>query len=601
MFVDYNKIAQFYKKIEDTRSRLEIIDILSDMFRYCIDNSESLQEIQLVTYLTQGIVYPEHINFPKFRVSETVVMKALHQHTGVSIDTIKKGYMKRGDLGSEVEHILNLHKDKKTTVSTLLDMTPKKKKRNIYKQYHSNKIHFKLTEIARASGTGSNTAKMNILKEFFTSLKPLSVKYLINIILGNFRIGVADKTLLDGLTKCLMGSKDNRYIVEKAYMIRSDMGLIASQLLGNGIEYFKDVVPWLHTPIQMMLASRIRYTEILDKLGGEKCIAEYKYDGERLQVHKHGDKITLFSRNHHNITHQYPDVVDEIVENIKAERVIFEGEVVAIDPLDNSMKPFQVLSKRMRKHGVYQSMKEVPVALCCFDILYLDGKSLMDEPLYERRKKLEELFVPTQTLQLSIQKSVSSTEEIVDFYNIARKDGLEGIICKSITEDSIYQAGNRGYLWIKMKGMDGAKMLDTIDVVIIGGSWGKGRKRTFISTLYCAVFNKITFKYEFFTRVGTGFSDDDLEKFTKLLTNSQIDEPHKDVVCRDVPDIWVEPKIVIEIIGDELTLSQKSDAGMWYKGSGLGLRFPVFKRLREDKTSKQITDSNEIVILYKNQ
>jgi DNA ligase-1 len=191
---------------------------------------------------------------------------------------------------------------------------------------------------------------------------------------------------------------------------------------------------------------------------------------------------------------------------------------------------------------------------------------------------------------------------MIAFFNEARNMGAEGIMNKAIGPDSKYQAGNRGFSWIKLKGLEGAKMTDTIDVVIIGASWGKGRHKGTLSTLFTAIFNQETQKFEFFTRIGSGFSDQDIENLTKKLKELEIVKPPKEVLCKDMPDLWVRPEIIMEIMGDELTISNKSDAGATFDNpNGYSLRFPVFQRFREDKSITQITSTAEIMEFYDSQ
>ena len=202
-------------------------------------------------------------------------------------------------------------------------------------------------------------------------------------------------------------------------------------------------------------------------------------------------------------------------------------------------------------------------------------------------------------IQYSNKKIIHSTEEMVAFFQKARSAGAEGIMNKQIGDGAIYKAGNRGFLWIKLKGLEGAKMSDTIDVVIIGGSWGKGRRKGMLNPFFGAVFNTETEKFEFLTRVGSGLTEELLISLTEVLLKSEIPKKPSNVVCSDTPDVWLDPQMVIEIMGDELTQSSKADAGVTHDNPiGLGLRFPVFQRIRDDKKIHQVTTTEEILHLY---
>ncbi|GAH03784.1 unnamed protein product, partial [marine sediment metagenome] len=288
------------------------------------------------------------------------------------------------------------------------------------------------------------------------------------------------------------------------------------------------------TPIRMMLASRVPYGEIVEKLG-TPLIAEYKLDGERLQIHKQGQEVKLFSRRLLEISEQYPDVCKTIIENIKVDDVIIEGEVVAMDSFYEKMLPFQVLSKRRRKYDVEDIMKEVPVCLFLFDILKYKNESYIGKSFLERRKKLEEIVSEREELRLVKSQSIRNTEELLDFFNAARKEGNEGIIAKSIKEDSIYQAGNRGFIWIKLKGLEGGKLKDSIDVVLVGAFYGKGRRTGVYGTYIGAVYDPVNGKFVAFTRFFSGLTDELSDSLTKDMETYKTDKRPRNVICEDNP------------------------------------------------------------------
>ena len=344
----------------------------------------------------------------------------------------------------------------------------------------------------------------------------------------------------------------------------------------------------------MMLASRVPYLEIADKLG-TPFIAESKLDGERLQIHKKGEDIKLFSRRLLNISEQYPDVCQVIEESIKAKSFIIEGEVVAIDAVYEKMLPFQVLSKRRRKHDIDEMKKEVPVCLFLFDMLLCEGESFVDKSFKERRGKLEEIVENRDELRLVESVSINSTEELVEFFNKARKEGNEGIMAKSIKEDSIYLAGNRGYLWIKLKGLEGGKLMDSVDVAIVGAFYGKGRRTGVYGTYVGAVYDPENENFLGFTRFFSGLTDELSDSLTKDMQKYIVKKNPTNVICEDTPEVWFKPEIVIEIIGDEITKSDK------FSSLGYSMRFPVFLRFRPQKGPRDITTVKEIKDLYDTQ
>ncbi len=602
--MDFNKIVEYYERVASTRKRLKIIDIITEMFEFCIANGE-MEELKKVIYLTQGRLVPEFEDFPKFGLGEKMIIEALVKYTGKKSNIIKKLINKKGDVGVAVQHMLEKRESGKVSYSLDVFTSKSKNKSDTKaksKDLEINYLYKQLRKISETEGEGSQDRKINLINGILRRCNPKTAKYVINIILSTLRIGLADKTILDGLTKAKLGVKDQRDIVEKAYMIYPDLGEIAKILITQGLKGIQEVRAQVGRPIQMMLASRVRYTEIQKKLGGGKFAAEYKYDGERVQVHLEGSNIDLYSRRLKSISVQYPDVVQTIAKTITVENAIFEGEIVAMDAFYEKMMPFQVLSTRRRKYDIRETVEQVPVCLYCFDLLYLNGENYMDKPLLERRKALELIIPEKDSIQCGEQTLVHNTKEMVAYFEKARGDGAEGVICKSIGENSVYQAGNRGFLWIKLKALEGAKMLDSIDVVVIGASWGKGKRKGYLSTIYGAVYHKKRDVFQFLTRIGSGFSEEDLEVFTEALRPLELKKKPMDVKCRDEPDIWIQPQIVIEIIGDELTVSNKADAGTTLNNEeGYGLRFPVYQRTRDEKGPYDVTTTQEIIQLYKNQ
>lgn len=597
--MDFNELVEFYERIAATPKRIEMTDILAEAFRAC-NNSLERQYLRKIIYLTQGQLVSEIQDWPKFGIAEKMIYQVLSKITAKSTEDIRKVVTRKADIGEAVQEILESQDKAKTKYS--LDSFQIKQTQKLLT---IPKLYEELEKLALTKGEGSQDQKINIIIKLLRNCTPVAAKYVINIIVSNLRIGIADMTIIDSLALAFTNDKKNHDIIEYAYNIHPDLGFIAEILQKDNIEGVRKIQVQIGIPIRMMLASRMPYVQIHSKLGGGDFIAEYKYDGERTQVHKQGNQVQLFSRRLKEITEQYPDVVAAIIQGVDAESIIFEGEIVAMDKFGEKMLPFQIVSMRRRKYDIEKMQKEVPVCLFSFDILYikrkgeLDGRSVMNLPLQERYALLTKAINCSDHLRVAIQKSLNSTESMVNFFKEAREKGAEGIICKAIGPEAIYRAGNRGFLWIKLKGLEGAKMEDTIDVIIIGALWGKGRHSGTFSTLFGAVYNQDTTKFEFFTRIGSGFSDEDVSFFTQKLKELEIERPPKSVVCKDVPDIWVKPEIIVEIMGDELTISNKSDAGSTPDNpNGYSLRFPVFQRIRSDKTIEQITTTKEILDMY---
>jgi DNA ligase-1 len=353
-----------------------------------------------------------------------------------------------------------------------------------------------------------------------------------------------------------------------------------------------------------MLAERLSTPEeILEKLGG-KCIAEYKYDGERIQAHKNGDEVVLFSRRLENISDQYPDAIELIKRYVKAKNVILEAECVAMILETGEMRPFQELMHRRRKYGIKEAMEEYPVSLFMFDALYADGEDLTLKPYPLRRKVLEKIVEESDRVKIAKHIITGNPKELERFFLEAIEEGCEGLVCKSVAEDSIYQAGARGWLWIKYKRDYKSEMTDTVDLVVVGAFHGRGKRAGAYGALLLAAYNPDADTFETVTKCGTGFTDADLAKLPNMLKKHVVPHKHPRVNSIMEAEVWFEPAIVLEILGAEITLSPIHTCAMdaVRKGSGLAIRFPRFTgNYRFDKAAEDATTISEIVEMYQKQ
>ncbi|MFX1567671.1 MAG: ATP-dependent DNA ligase [Promethearchaeota archaeon] len=583
----FNRVSQLFSELESTTKRLEMIDLLSDFFK-SIYESKDFEDLDKIIYLLQGQLTPNIKQFPKMGLAEKMIIEALSVHSGVDVKKIKEVLVKKGDIGAAAELILSKKKKQKS----LFDYNHEKEGTGF--SLEISELYSELKKIALSEGAGSHDTKLGILRGLIRKCSPLETKYLLRIITSTLRVGIQSPTIIEGLALGFTNNKENKEIIERAYTLYPDLGEIAQSLAEKGLEEVKKIDITYGTPILSMLASREVYTEFINRLGSP-FIAEYKLDGERLQIHKDGDNVILFSRRLLDISDQYPDVCQVIRESVNTDNVIFEGEVVAMDPVYEKMLPFQVLSQRRRKYDVENIAKEIPVCLFAFDLLKFGNLSYIDKTLPERRRKLEEIIVERDELKLVKSIIITSTEELLEFFKKAREKGTEGIMAKSISDDSIYQAGNRGYKWLKLKSLEGGKLKDTIDVVLIGAFFGKGRRTGVYGTYIGAVYDPENDNYIAFTRFFSGLTDELSESLTRDMEKYIVVKPPKNVICEDKPDIWLKPEVVMEITGDEITISDK------FATLGYSMRFPVFLRLRPEKSPKDITTVKEISELYETQ
>jgi DNA ligase-1 len=580
--LQYAIIADAYEKIEATTKRLEMTDLLVDLLK-----NTPKEIIDKVVYLTQGKIYPDFVGL-EIGVAEKLAIKALARASGRSESEIEEDLKTSGDIGETAQKLI-----------------AKKKQVTFFQQPLTvQRVYETLDKMAKASGSGAVDAKMSLLAGLLADATPKEAKYIMRTVTGNLRLGIADMTVLDALAIAYGGGKETREHIERAYNISSDLGRVARVVAEKGLEGIKKFQVIVFEPIRPMLAERLSSPEeILDKLGG-KCIAEYKYDGERIQAHKKGDEVILYSRRLENISNQYPDAVELIKKHVKAKDAILEAECVAMDLETGEMRPFQELMHRRRKYEIEKAMEAYPVSLFMFDALYVEGKDLTLEPYPVRRKMLEKTILEGERVKTAKHIITNNAKELESFFLEAIENGCEGLVCKSVAADSVYQAGARGWLWIKYKRDYKSEMTDTVDLVVVGAFHGRGKRAGTYGALLLAAYNPESDTFETVTKCGTGFTDEDLEKLPKTMQKHVLQHKHSRVNSLLEADVWFEPVVVIEILGAEITLSPIHTCAMdsIRKGSGLAIRFPRFTgNYRLDKAAEDATTTEEIVEMYKSQ
>jgi DNA ligase-1 len=577
--VRYSELVKVYEKIEATTKRLEMTGYLVELFK------KARKEIDKVVYLTQGKLYPDFVDI-ELGIAEKLAARAIALAYGRSTREVERELREKGDLGLVAERL----------AESRAQATLFRKPLSISGVYET------LDRIARASGQGSVDLKMRLLSGLFADAEPKEAKYIIRTVTGKLRLGIADMTLLDALAIAYTGSKEGREAIERAYNLTSDLGDVAATLAEKGLEGIKSYRVSVGRPIRMMLAQRLTTPEeVLEKLGG-RAACEWKYDGERIQVHKKNGEVTLFSRRLENITLQYPDACELSRSHIKAGEAIIEGEVVAVDPDTGDMLPFQDLMHRRRKYGIEEAKEKFPVSLYLFDALYIDGDDLTQAPYKERRRRLSEAVEETPRLRLAEAKVMEKPKEIEAFFDEAIEAGCEGLILKSV--DGVYQAGARGWLWIKLKRSYQSKMVEPIDVVVVGAFAGRGKRSGTYGALLAGVYDKEKDAFVTICKVGSGFTDEVLENLPKMLSPHRIGHVHARVKSSLEADVWFSPAVVMEIIGDELTLSPVHTCayGIIREGAGIAVRFPRFTgRWRVDKAPEDATTVKEILDMYRAQ
>lgn len=580
--MQYAKIAEAYEKIEGTTKRLEMTDLLVDLLK-----GTSKELIDKVVYLTQGKLYPDFEGI-EIGIAEKLAIKALARASGAKESQVEEIVKKTGDIGETAEQL----------------MSRGRQKTFFQKPLTVEIVYEALDKMARSSGSGAVNSKIVQLAGLMSSASPKEAKYIMRTVTGDLRLGIADMTVLDALAIAYGGGKEARELAERAYNTSSDLGRVAKLMAEKGKKGIAQFEVMVFEPIRPMLAERLSSPEeILEKLGG-KCAAEYKYDGERIQAHKRKEKVVLFSRRLENISEQYPDAVDIIRERVCADEAILEAECVAIDPDTNEMKPFQELMHRRRKYGIKTAMENYPVALFMFDALFVDREDLTLAPYPARRMNLEKAIKTSPRLQLAKHIVTDDVKELEKFFLEAIEDGCEGLVCKSVAKDSVYQAGARGWLWIKYKRDYRSEMTDTVDLVVVGAFHGRGKRAGTYGALLLATYNAEGDVFETVTKCGTGFTDEDLSKLPKMLQKHVVQRKPTRVQSMLKADVWFEPIMILEVLGAEITLSPIHTCAMnsIRKGSGMAIRFPRFTgNYRTDKAAEDATTSREIVEMYRRQ
>jgi DNA ligase 1 len=578
--VQYQIVAEAYRDLEASTGRLALIDRLAGLLA-----QTPTDLLPTVCYLCQGMIAPEFAGVD-LGVAEKLASRAVATATGVEAERVRATVRQTGDLGQAAEQFLAEAADGRPPTLEVAVVVET------------------LHQIAAAEGQGSQARKLELLVGLLEQATPLEARYLLRLVTGTLRLGVGTPTILDALAQVHTGSRKDRPVLERAYNICCDLGLVAETLASAGLEAVEAMQVRPGNPVRAMLAQRLSSAqEILAKLGGD-CAAEYKYDGVRVQVHRTADgQIELYTRRLERISTQFPDMVELLKTAIKPREAILEGELVAFDPASGDLRPFQDVMFRRRKYGISEAVRDVPVSLFCFELLYADGEDLTRLSYPERRARLAEAVTLSERLRLSTAIQASDEAGLEAAFEQAVADGCEGLLCKSTSSTAGYQAGARGWLWIKLKRDYRTELSDTVDLVVVGALYGRGRRRGIYGALLLAAYDPAADVFRTTTKCGTGFSDAELAALPDRLAPLVRQQPPARVdPGRAEADVWFEPALVVEILSAELTLSPRYSAawGALKDDSGLALRFPRFTgRWRDDKAPEDATTTDELVSMFR--
>ena len=568
----FDELAAHLDRLEGTRSRNELVRILSELYGAC-----SADEIEPVTYLIQGRLAPFFAPV-EIGLGERLLVTAMAMADGLAKDQVDAAYRRTGDLGATAQELAPPAAGTSPAVV---------------------EAHRRLSEIAAAGGAGSLQRKLDLFAGLLRDVDPVSAKHLVRITTGRMRLGIGDPTVLDALSLAKAGDRSLRPVLEGAYNRTSDLGLIARTLWAEGEGGVEALRVTVGRPLRSQLAERLPDPEsVIRKLG--LVGVQPKYDGFRVQIHRDGERVSIFSRNLENMTEMFPELV-AAAGRLDVGSAILDGEAIAYNPESEEYLPFQVTMGRRRKQGIEQFTRSVPLRVFVFDAMFRDGVDLTPLPYERRLTVVDELVRGTETLVAAPLVRTDSAEvlrrELLD--NISR--GLEGVVAKRL--DSPYQAGARNFNWVKLKRNTSGQLNDTIDVVLLGYYRGRGRRAEFgAGALLAGVYDGERDEFATISKIGTGLSDAGWREMHERARALELDQRPARVNSILVPDVWLRPEIVVEVLADEITPSPRHTAGMTGDQPGLALRFPRIVSFRgEDKRPEDTTTVRELVEMYRQQ
>jgi DNA ligase-1 len=570
----FRTLAEAFEQLEHTSSRKQLTTILADLLRQV--DADAIGE---VAYLLQGRVAPLYQPI-EFGLGERSIEKAVAEAYSVDPADIRSHYAKVGDLGLVVAEL-----------ATTLPNESDRSVRDVFAQLRS---------IADISGSGSGERKLAVLRGLLSDLDPISAKHLVRIPLGNSRLGVGDATVLAAFNEArLDGAKADQVTLEDAYNRTSDLGLLGDTLWTQGLEGVKKLQVMVGRPIRPQLAERLPdVPSLLDKLGG-RAHAQWKFDGIRVQLHldrtqPEGEQVRLFSRSLESMTTMFPELVEGVLQQVQADTAILDSEALAFNPASEEFLPFQETTRRRRKHGVGDLATELPLKAMVFDVMYRDGQALLDRPLLDRIKVMQGMVRGTDVLQPEAGVVVDDPEKLDEMFEDALERGLEGLVVKRV--DSPYQAGARNFNWVKLKRHSRGALEDTIDCVLLGYFVGRGKRVGLgVGALLVGVYDADADEFKSVTKIGTGLSDEQWREVGERAAPYRAEQRPARVSSKIIPSVWLEPKIVVEVLADEITSSPNHTAGY-------ALRFPRVIRFRDaDKRPEDATTLGELIELYQAQ
>ncbi|EGV64198.1 ATP-dependent DNA ligase Cdc17 [Yamadazyma tenuis] len=606
----YSKLTSVFEEIEAESGRLKMISIISEFYLEVLQQS-TVDKLVKIVYLSINRLGPDYEPDLELGLGETLLIKAISECYGRASSKIKQDYKTFGDLGLVAQQ-------SRSGQPTMFKPTP----------LDVDLVFDSLTKIAKSTGKDSQMKKVGLINKLLTACerKTTEAKFLIRSLEGKLRIGLAEKTVLIGLAQAFTNYENHAMtpenitkaedIIRESFSLIPNYEIIIKTAYEHGIFNLLDhihLTPGI--PLKPMLAKPTKsISEVLDRFQGEEFTCEYKYDGERAQVHLLSDgSVRIYSRNSEDMSQRYPDLIAIIKDFIKVQEdsdgtpiksLILDCEAVAWDRQLNKILPFQVLSTRKRKDVNEKDIK-VHICLFAFDILYLNGESVVNKTLAERRELMYENLKPIEgKFCFATSRNSSNLDELQIFLDQSVKDSCEGLMVKMLnSKESYYEPSKRSRNWLKLKKDYLAGVGDSLDLVVVGAYNGRGKRTGNYGGFLLASYNDDTGEFETTCKIGTGFSDEDLTSLYNSLHPTEISQPKGSYVYDPsaVPDVWFEPTTLFEVLTADLSLSPIYKAGHQEFTKGISLRFPRFLRIREDKGVEDATTSEQVIEFYSKQ
>lgn len=582
----FAEFSRYLQKIEKTTLRNEMMEILAELFSKADDG-----EIAQMIYLSLGRLRPKFDRM-EFNLAEKMMVRAVARMAEMKNAEVTALYKEAGDMGKVVKNLRQSDSiDQRHNLSVM-------------------EVYERLEEVAKEGGQGSQERKVASLSNLLSSLNGISAKYVTRVVVGKLRLGFSDKTVLDALSFMEHGDKSGRNKLDWAYQVSPDVGNIAKLVKQVGISKVVDKVKVSYgTPLIPALAQRLKTSdEMIEKMG--EVMMEAKFDGTRVQIHfsrkvkskddglktdglfkkeKNSFEVRTFTRNLDENSHMFPEL-QHIDDQIKADEVILDTEAIGYDPKTGELLPFQMTITRKRKHGIAEAQKSVPLKFFVFDIMYKNGKSLINIPLRKRREILEETISSGDVLVVDEFQTTKEPKVIRDYHQKQLDRGYEGAMVKKI--DGEYSPGRTGFNWVKFKEVEDSngKLSDTIDVVVMGYYKGRGKRSKFGIGAFLVGVRGDKETILTLAKVGTGLTDEQWREMKTRCSNLEVEikpKEYGEVSKILIPDVWVDPAIVVEVAADEITKSPSHSAGV-------ALRFPRLMEFRDDKSVSEITTQEEL-------